>query len=179
MASVNPQSLEDLPSRTVYRYPATRFEQVATLYQNTTTPGLKTLVNQDSGSTTSLVIPATNQKAKFFTIELFFKSSVLLKNNAIAGFPDVLANTDFLRIEFSAANGINFDGKPTQSKFYESKNLVYYNSSALRSIGYGSLQLEPSANMANYLYNPNNVYDISFAVSQLVCLMYPVVTFIK
>lgn len=179
MASVNPQSFEDLPWRTIYRFPATRFEQVATLYENTTTPGLKTLVNQDSGATTSLVIPATNQKAKYFTIEFFFKPSVILRNNAIAGFPYVVAKTDFLRIEFSATEVVNFDGKPTQTKFYESKNLVYYNSSALRSVAYGSMQLEPSADMANYLYNSNNVYDITTSVSQLICLLYPVVTFYK
>lgn len=179
MGLVNPQSSEDLDSRTIYRFPATRFEQALTLYENTLTPGLKTLVNQDSGGTTSLVVPANASEAKFYTVELMFKLSASLVNVFLAGTPRILLETGFFRAEFPAVGILNFDGKPTQSKFYEKKNTIFYPSSALRSVGYGNLQIEPSAVLTNYLYNTNITFDTGTAVSQLVCLLYPVITFVK
>jgi len=179
MGLVNPQSSEDLDSRIIYRFPATRFEQALTLYENTLTPGLKTLVNQDSGGSTSLVVPANSSKARLYIIELHFKLSASLVNTFLAGAPRVLLETSFFRAEFPAVGAINLDGKPTQSKFYEVRNTIYYPSSSLRSVGYGNLQIEPSAVLANYIYNANITLDTITAVSQLICLLYPVITFVK
>jgi Ca2+-binding RTX toxin-like protein len=180
VASVNPQSSEDLENRIIYRYPATRFEQAASLYQNTLTQGLKTLVNQDSGGLTSLVVPANSSKAKYYILELMFKTSALLTNTLGFGGPiDVMLETGFFRIEFPAIGTIQLDGKPTQSKFYDKKNIIYFPSSSLRSVGYGNIQMEPSAILSNYIGNTNILFDTGSANAKLICLMYSVITFVK
>ena len=121
MAQVAPQSTEELPDKIVYKYPATRFEQVATIYSDTSSPGLKTLINQDSGGSTSLIVPPSANKAKYYTIDVFFKTGVILKNTLLGATYFFIEN-DFFRIEFPAVGLLQFDGRPTQSKFYNKEN---------------------------------------------------------
>lgn len=181
MATVNAQSVEDFADRIVYRFPAGRYEQIATTWGATMTPGLKVLVNTDT--TRSYVIPASGVSAKFFKIEWFFKLGVVFQNDAISGTPLVLVEMDFLKF-LTPAPALSYDGKSLQTEFYQEKTENIYQSPQLRAINISNISVEPRSIASNYLGGSTSLdarvsWNIVSSVSYLVALFQPTVTFYK
>lgn len=178
MATVNAQSVEDFADRIIYRFPATRFEQTPVTIKNTGSPGLKTLVN--TSANVSYVIPASGVSARFFKIQWLINTAVVLSNTA-SGTILQTVGIDFLRY---SALGLNYDGRSMQTEFYEKNTENYYPSVQLRSINLGDISIEPIINTTNLSgagFGLNAVldWDIIGAVSYIVALLNPVVTFYK
>lgn len=136
MADVNAQSVEEYLDRVVYRFPAARFAQATTTVAAGLTPGLKTLVN--AATTSSFIIPATNEASRFFKIEWSFIAAFqAVSNTSGSAFNQKIS---FLEI---AASSLLYDGKSITTSFYEEKESVIYTSPQLRAITIGNIALDP------------------------------------
>lgn len=172
MANVNAQSVEDLPDRTIYRFAAGRFEQVATSAGNVFSPGLKTCVNTQASI--SYIVPASGISARLYKIEWNLKM-VVQSFNAVNS-TNTLNSIDFLRM---SATSLNYDGKNQQTEFYENKTENYYTSPQLRSINIGNISVETKPSLSNYLYSPQIDIFNSYATNFIIALFQPTVTFYK
>jgi hypothetical protein len=175
MAAVNSQSVEDFADRIIYRYPAARFEQAAVIFESAVDPGLKTLVN--TATSTEFNIPASGISARFYKVDWTFKLLISMFNSGSGGW-QVFNDIKFLRY-ITPAPALNYDGKSFQTEFYDDKTEAYIPSAQLRTISITNIQVEPVSIAANYLVNASIAWDFGAAVTQLIALLQPVVTFYK
>lgn len=170
MASVNAQSIEELPDRIIYRYPGGRFEQASGSFASSLASGFKTCVNTDT--TREYVVPSSNQPARFFKIDLFFNCFLSVANTLNGGYVQ-LVELGFSKIYAP----LNYDGKSLQTEFYEKNNVNLYTSRQLRSVSIANISIEP---VAGSLMAANNGYfAYNTGVSFIVAIMHPVITYFK
>lgn len=170
MANVNPQSIEEFNDRVIYRYPGGRFEQSSGSFAASLSSGLKTCVNTDT--TRNYVVPASNQPARFFKIDLFFNCFLSVANTLNGGYVQ-LVDLDFSKIYAP----LNYDGKSLQTEFYEKNTTNFYTSRQFRSLSIADISVEP---VAGVLMAANNGYfAYNTGVSFIVAIMQPVITYFK
>lgn len=176
MANVNAQSVEDYADRIVYRFPGGRYEQVLTNWASAFTTGLKTLVNTDTDR--SYVVPTSGINAKFFKIDLSIYIAVSVTLTSPSSFSS-LTKSWFLRVSIPT---LNMDGKSQLTEFYQEKTEFFYTSQQLRAINISNILVEPVQSYTD-LRNTMNVttvqFDFASALTQLVGIVQPTVTFFK
>ena len=178
MANINAQSVEDLPDRIIYRYPAGRYQQTPTNWVYIGNPGLTTLVNTQTSR--SYVIPASGISAKLFKIEWVINTFAVFDAGS-NGLRSI--KYDFARI-VTPSPALNYDGKTLQTEFYEKKTENFYTSPQLRSINISDIQVEPMfdiTNIAGAGAGLTAVLDFNLAATTfyMAALMQPTVTFYK
>lgn len=176
MANVNAQSVEDYADRIVYRFPGGRYEQVLTTWASAFTTGLKTLVNADTSR--SYVVPTSGINAKFFKIDLRIYIAVSVTLTSPSSFSS-LTKSGFLRVSIPT---LNMDGKSQLTDFYQEKTEFFYTSQQLRAINISNILVEPIQSYTDLRSTVNVTtpqFDTTSAVTQLVGIVQPTVTFYK
>lgn len=175
MAVIAPQSVEELSDRIIYRYPGGRYDQALTNWNGALTSGQKTLVNTDT--TRSYSVPASGIPARFFSVDLYFTTSVVLKEilgvngnmNVVCGFFSISIPT------------LNYDGRTLQTDFYQPKTTNYIPSTQLRAINLSNILVDPIFNIGEVQFTALSGFGFSNGASetQLIAIIQPIVTMYK